>query len=103
MVWDQGQRDVRDRPFSSRSNDMKTSVTAGRRAPRASVAKTLIVLCCATAGTLILLSHPAAAFYSEVKPSVKVGVDCVGKANQLAPKLTACTVAGTKMRIWCPN
>jgi hypothetical protein len=82
---------------------MKTSVTAGRRAPRASVAKTLIVLCCATAGTLILLSHPAAAFYSEVKPSVKVGVDCVGKANQLAPKLTACTVAGTKMRIWCPN
>jgi hypothetical protein len=52
---------------------------------------------------LIFFSHPAAALYAEVKPALKIGVDCVGQASLLAPKLTACAIAGSKMRIWCPN
>jgi hypothetical protein len=55
------------------------------------------------AGVLLLSCHSAAAFYVEVKPTVKVGADCVERVSLLAPKLTACTIAGTKMRIWCPN
>jgi len=58
---------------------------------------------CAIAAALMLLSHPAAAFYAEVTPTLKVGVDCVGQVSLLAPKLTACTIPGAKMRIWCPN
>jgi hypothetical protein len=57
----------------------------------------------AIVAALILSSHAAAAFYAEVKPALKVGVDCVGQASLLAPKLTVCVIAGTKMRIWCPN
>ena len=52
---------------------------------------------------IIVLSHPAAAFYSQVKPGLKVGVDCVGQISLLAPKLTACTLAGARTRIWCPD
>lgn len=66
-------------------------------------AKALVVSCGALAATLIGMLDPAAAFYSEVKPSVKVGIDCVGRVSILAPKVTACTIVGTKMRIWCPN
>jgi hypothetical protein len=55
------------------------------------------------AGAMLLSCHPAAAFYAEVKPSLKVGVDCVERVSLLAPKLTACPIAGTKTRIWCPN
>lgn len=55
------------------------------------------------AAVLLLLSHPATAFYAEVKPTVKVGVDCIAPASLLAPKLTTCAVAETTMRIWCPN
>jgi len=58
---------------------------------------------CAVAAGVILLSHPASALYAAVTPIVKVGVDCVGKASLLAPRLTACTVAGARTRIWCPN
>jgi hypothetical protein len=53
---------------------------------------------------MILSSQAASAFfYSEVKPAVKVGVDCVGKTSLLAPQVTACTTARAKTRIWCPN
>lgn len=62
-----------------------------------------LALACATAGVLLAWSGPAAAIYAEVKPPLKVGVDCVGSISTLAPKLSACTVAGTKMRLWCPN
>ena len=57
----------------------------------------------AAAALLLLSGHPAAALYAEVKPPVKVGVDCIGNVSVLAPKLTACTIAGTKVRLWCPN
>jgi len=66
-------------------------------------ARILALSCGALAAFLISVPDPAAAFYSEVKPSVKVGIDCVGQVSTLAPKVTACTIAGTKMRIWCPN
>jgi hypothetical protein len=69
-----------------------------RRTPAA-----LLAACGACAALLLFSSHPAAAFYVPVKPAVKVGSGCVGKATQLAPALTACAVAGTRMRIWCPN
>ncbi len=58
---------------------------------------------CAVAAGFILLSHPASAFYAEVMPTVKVGVDCIGRTNLLAPKLTVCAIAGARIRIWCPN
>ena len=57
----------------------------------------------AAAAMLLISGHPAAALYAEVKPTVKVGIDCVGSVSLLAPKLRACTIAGTKVRIWCPN
>ena len=57
----------------------------------------------AAAVLLLVLSQPAAALYAEVKPPVKVGVDCIGSVSVLAPKLAACTIAGTKVRLWCPN
>ena len=31
------------------------------------------------AAALLLLSHPAAALYAEVKPTLKVGVDCIAQ------------------------
>jgi hypothetical protein len=55
------------------------------------------------AGVLLLSSHPAFALYAEVKPTLKVGVDCIESVSVLAPKLATCSIAGTKMRIWCPN
>jgi len=66
-------------------------------------ARGLVALRYAIAAALLSVSHPAAALYAEVKPTVKVGVDCVAPVSLLAPKLTACTIAGTRMRIWCPN
>ena len=63
----------------------------------------LIMLRYAMGAVLIVFSQPAAAFFGEVKPTLKVGVDCVGKVSQLAPKLTTCTTAAVKTRIWCPN
>lgn len=77
---------------------MSAPSTASRRA-----ARILAASCCAMAATLISSLGPAAAFYSEVKPSLKIGVDCIGQVSVLAPKLTMCTIAGTKARIWCPN
>ena len=71
---------------------------AGARAARG-----LVALRYSIAAGLLLLSHPAAALYAEVKPTVKVGVDCIAPVSLLAPKLTTCAIAGTKMRIWCPN
>lgn len=58
---------------------------------------------CAIVAGFVLLSHPAAAFYSQVKPSLKVGVDCVGQISLLAPRLRACAIAGSRTRIWCPD
>ena len=52
---------------------------------------------------LILLCSPVTALTNVQKKSVKVGADCVGPVGTLAPKLTTCTIAGSKMRIWCPN
>jgi hypothetical protein len=52
---------------------------------------------------LLMVSQPADALYAEVKPALKVGADCVGRANLLAPNLTTCAMADSKMRIWCPN
>jgi hypothetical protein len=63
----------------------------------------LIMLRYAMGAALIFFSQPAGAFFAEVKPTLKVGVDCVGKVSQLAPKLATCTTASTKTRIWCPN
>jgi hypothetical protein len=57
----------------------------------------------AVAAGLILLSHPASAFYAAVEPALKVGADCIGKVSLLAPQLTACAVAGDRTRIWCPT
>ena len=55
------------------------------------------------AATLLLVSHPAAALFAEVKPALKVGVDCIAPVSLLAPKLTTCAIAAAKVRIWCPN
>jgi hypothetical protein len=55
------------------------------------------------AAGLIFLSHPAMALYAQVKPTLKVGADCVGRLSPLAPKLMVCTITSTRMRIWCPN
>jgi hypothetical protein len=63
----------------------------------------IAILPCGLAAALLLLSQPAAAFYAPVKPVLKVGNDCIGKTSQLAPNLTACPIADTKIRIWCPN
>jgi len=69
----------------------------------APAARGLVALRYSIAAALLLLSHPAAALYAEVKPTVKVGADCIAPVSLLAPKLTACTIAETKIRIWCPN
>ena len=58
---------------------------------------------CSIAAALLLLSHPAAALYAEVKPGVSVGLDCIASVSLLAPKLRTCAIAEAKMRIWCPN
>ena len=52
---------------------------------------------------LLLSCHPAVALYAEVRPTLKVGVDCIGRVSLLAPKLSTCAIADTKLRIWCPN
>lgn len=57
----------------------------------------------AIATGLIVSAQPAWALYAEVKPAVKVGLDCVGKASLLAPQVTACATARARTRIWCPN
>ena len=82
---------------------MNAFAIAPRRAADARAAKIRVVLRYAMATALLLLSHPALAFYAEVKPTLKSGVDCVGQVSLLAPKLTTCAIAGPKMRIWCPN
>ena len=55
------------------------------------------------AAALIISGSPALASFSETKTSVKFGADCIGPVSVLARKLGTCTIAGTKMRIWCPN
>lgn len=55
------------------------------------------------AAALIFLSHPAVALYAQVKPTLKVGADCVGQLSPLAPKLMVCAITSTRTRIWCPN
>jgi hypothetical protein len=83
---------------------MNAFAIAPRRAAGARASKALVMLRYAMAAVPFLLCHHAAlAFYVEVKPTLKAGVDCVGQVSLLAPKLTACTIAGPKMRIWCPN
>jgi hypothetical protein len=57
----------------------------------------------ALAAALVLSCSPASALFTEAKKSVKFGSDCIGPMSVLAPKLGTCTIAGTKMRIWCPN
>lgn len=74
-----------------------------RRTARALPARAAIILGCAAAAALLGYSQPAFALYAEVKPSVKVGADCVGRVSLLAPKLSSCPIAETKLRIWCPN
>jgi hypothetical protein len=53
--------------------------------------------------TLVFSCGPASALYDKAKKSVKLGADCVGALSTLAPKLATCTIAGAKVRIWCPN
>jgi len=60
--------------------------------PRYSTAIFIVLCCC-----------PASALTNVQKTSVKVGADCTGPVSTPAPKLTTCTIAGSKMRIWCPN
>ena len=55
------------------------------------------------AAALVLSCSPASALFIEAKKSVKFGADCVGALSTLAPKLGTCTIAGAKVRIWCPN
>ena len=55
------------------------------------------------AAALVLSCSPASALYAEAKKAVKFGADCVGPVSTLAPKLGTCTIAGAKVRIWCPN
>jgi hypothetical protein len=55
------------------------------------------------AATLVLSCSPASALYAEAKKSAKLGADCIGALSTLAPKLATCTIAGAKVRIWCPN
>ena len=57
------------------------------------VAATFILLCCG----------PAPALTNIQKASVKVCADCIDPVSTLAPKLATCTIAGSRMRIWCPN
>ena len=61
------------------------------------------MLRCLLAAALVLSCSPASALYAEAKKSVKFGADCVGALSTLAPKLGTCTIAGAKVRIWCPN
>ena len=55
------------------------------------------------AAALILSCSPASALINLQKTSVKVGTDCVSPVSTLAPNLATCTIAGSKMRIWCQN
>jgi hypothetical protein len=55
------------------------------------------------AAALVLSCSPASALTNMQKKSLKVGADCVSPVSTLAPKLATCTIAGSKMRIWCPN
>ena len=57
----------------------------------------------AIAAAFVLSCNPATALTNMQKNSVKVGADCIGPLGTLAPKLATCTIAGSKMRIWCPN
>ena len=82
---------------------MNAFAIAPRCPAGALAARGLVALRYSIAAALLLLSHPAAALYAEVKPTVKVGVDCIAPVSLLAPKLTTCAIAETKMRIWCPN
>ena len=66
-------------------------------------ARGLVALRYSIAAALLLVSHPAAALYAEVKPTVKVGVDCIAPVSLLAPKLATCAIAAAKARVWCPN
>ena len=77
---------------------MNESLTVARPAAHA-VVISLSMLVVAS----LLSIQPANAFYVQVKPSLRVGTDCVGTASLLAPRLTACGLVGTRMRIWCPN
>jgi hypothetical protein len=55
------------------------------------------------AAALILSCCQASALTNVQKTSVKVGTDCISPLSTLAPKLETCTIAGARMRIWCPN
>lgn len=82
---------------------MNAFANAPRCPAGALAARGLVALGYSIAAALLLLSHPAAALYAEVKPTVKVGVDCIAPVSRLAPKLATCAVAEAKVRIWCPN
>ena len=119
MVRDQDERDIRDWPVPyrgrlprkyregwsnfSRSADMNPFANAPRYPAGAWAARGLAALRYAIAAALLSISHPAAALYAEVKPTVKVGVDCIAPVSLLAPKLRTCAIAAAKARIWCPN
>jgi hypothetical protein len=75
--------------------------TAGRTSALAKTSR--IGLYCAITAVLFTWPLPAGAFFKEVKPPRKVGVDCVEKLRQLAPKLTTCSAAGNMTLVWCPN
>jgi hypothetical protein len=82
---------------------MNAFADAPRCPAGALAARGLAALGYSIAAALLLLSHPAAALYAEVKPTVKIGADCIAPVSLLAPKLTACSIAAAKVRIWCPN
>ena len=75
-----------------------------RAYPRRSLYRGVVMLrYTIAAAALVLLCNPATALTNMQKNSVKVGADCIGPLGTLAPKLATCTIAGSKMRIWCPN
>lgn len=53
--------------------------------------------------TMVLWSTSAFSLQSAVPAGTKLGTGCVGSVRTVAPKLGACTIAGDKTRIWCPN
>jgi hypothetical protein len=56
------------------------------------------------ASALVLSSTSAFALLpTSVAKGLKLGTGCVGPVSTVAPKLGTCAIAGTKVRIWCPN
>ena len=83
---------------------MNAFASAPRCPAVAPAARGLVALRYSMAAALLVLSHPRRPCTPKSSRSVvKLGADCIAPVSVLAPKLTACTIAGTKLRNLVPE